>query len=59
MKKVSFTEMKNGTKEDYLYLDKHEKKYVNDTPDRILKFMEGLTETLTLFTKCYTGIKSW
>ena len=38
--------MKNGTKEDYLYLDKHEKKYVNDTPDRILKFMEGLTETL-------------
>ena len=46
MKKVSFTEMKNGTKEDYLYLDKHEKKYVNDTPDRILKFMEGLTETL-------------
>ena len=46
MKKVSFTEMKNGTKEDYLYLDKHEKKYVNDTPERILKFMEGLTETL-------------
>ena len=25
MKKVSFTEMKNGTKDDYLFLDKHEK----------------------------------
>ncbi len=25
MKKVSFTDMKNGTKEDYLFLDKHEK----------------------------------
>ena len=25
MKKVSFTEMKNGTKEDYLFLDKQEK----------------------------------
>ena len=25
MKKVSFTEMKHGTKEDYLFLEKHEK----------------------------------
>ena len=25
MKKVSFTEMKHGTKEDYALLDKHEK----------------------------------
>ena len=46
MKKVSFTEMKNGTKEDYLFLDKHEKKYVGETADRILKFMSGLNETL-------------
>ena len=37
MKKVSFTEMKKGTKEDYLLLDTHEKKYVNETADRILK----------------------
>ena len=25
MKKVKFTQMKNGTKEDYLLLEKHEK----------------------------------
>ena len=46
MKKVSFTEMKNGTKEDYLFLDKHEKNFASKTADRILKFMSGLTETL-------------
>ena len=46
MKKVSFTEMKHGTKEDYLFLDKHEKKYAGETAERILKFMSGLNETL-------------
>ena len=46
MKKVSFTEMKKGTKEDYLFLDEHEQKYVGQTADRIIKFMSGLTETL-------------
>ena len=46
MKKVSFTEMKHGTKEDYLFLDKHERKYAGETADRIIKFMSGLTETL-------------
>ena len=39
MKKVSFTEMKNGTKEDYLFLDKHEKDFASKTADRILKFL--------------------
>ena len=38
--------MKNGTKEDYLFLDKHERKYAGETADRIIKFMSGLTETL-------------
>ena len=46
MKKVSFTEMKNGTKEEYLFLEKHEKNYVSKTADRILKYMSGLTKTL-------------
>ena len=46
MKKVSFTEMKNGTKEDYLFLEKHEKNYINKTADRVLKYMSGLTKTL-------------
>ena len=46
MKKVSFTEMKNGTKEDYLFLDKHEKNFSNKTAERIIEFMSNLTETL-------------
>ena len=46
MKKVSFTEMKKGTKADYLFLDKHEKDFANKTAERILKFMSNLTETL-------------
>ena len=46
MKKVSFTEMKHGTKEEYLFLDKHEKKYAGETAERILKFMSGLNKTL-------------
>ena len=46
MKKVSFTEMKKGTKDDYLLLDKHEKDYASKTAERILKFMSGLTDTL-------------
>ena len=46
MKKVSFTEMKKGTKDDYLLLDKHEKDYASKTAERILKFMSRLTGTL-------------
>ena len=46
MKTVNFTEMKYGTKEDYLLLDKHEKKYIEGTADRLLKFMSDLTSTL-------------
>ena len=38
--------MKNGTKDDYLFLDKHEKDFANKTSDRILDFMSNLTETL-------------
>jgi predicted HD phosphohydrolase len=46
MSKVKFTEMKQGSKEDYLLLDKYEQKYINGTADRILKFMSGLNSTL-------------
>ena len=38
--------MKNGTKDDYLFLDKHEKDFAHKTSDRILEFMSNLTETL-------------
>ena len=46
MKKVSFTEMKEGTKEDYIFLEKHEKNFANKTAERIIKFMSTLTGTL-------------
>ena len=46
MKTVNFTEMKNGSKEDYLLLDKHEKKYIEGTADRLIKFMSELSNTL-------------
>ncbi len=38
--------MKDGTREDYLLLNKHEKKFIESTADRIIKFMSGLTKTL-------------
>ena len=40
MKKVSFTEMKKGTKEDYLFLDKYEKDFASKTASRLLKFIQ-------------------
>ena len=46
MKTVSFTEMEKGTREDYLLLSKHEKKFIESTADRIINFMSGLTKTL-------------
>ena len=46
MKKVKFTQMKDGNKEDYLLLEKHEKKFIQETPKRILKYMSSLTSTL-------------
>ena len=46
MKKVKFTQMKDGTMEDYLLLDKLEKEFIKKTPDRILKYLSELTSTL-------------
>ena len=46
MTTVNFTEMKQGSKEDYLLLDKHEQKHIKGTADRIIKFMGGLNLTL-------------
>ena len=46
MKTVNFTEMKSGTKDEYLLLDKYEQEYINGTADRILNFMKGLNSTL-------------
>ena len=38
--------MKNGTKDDYLFLDKYEKDFANNTSERILNYMSNLTQTL-------------
>ena len=46
MKKVSFTEMKNGSKEDYKFLDKLEKKYISKTAQRIIKYLRSYDQTL-------------
>ena len=46
MEKVKFKQMKDGTKEEYLLLDKHEKQYIDGTADRLINFMSGLNNTL-------------
>jgi len=46
MSTVKFTEMKHGSKDDYLLLDNYEQKYINGTADRIINFMSGLNSTL-------------
>ncbi len=46
MKTVNFTKMKDGTKEDYLLLDKHEKKFAEGIANRLLSFMSNLNTTL-------------
>ena len=38
--------MKDGIKEDYLLLEKHEKKHIESTADRLIKFMSSLSNTL-------------
>ena len=38
--------MKNGTKEDYVFLDKLEKNYASKTGDRIIKYLQSYEETL-------------
>ena len=37
IKKVKFTEMKNGDKEDYQLLLKFEEKYIEGTTERIIR----------------------
>ena len=46
MKKVNFTAMKDGTKEDYQLLEKYEKNYERQTAERILKYLSAQTSTL-------------
>ena len=46
MKKVNFTAMKDGTEDEYLFLDKLEKKYISGTGERIIKYLMQYEETM-------------
>ena len=46
MKTVKFTEMKNGSKEDYELLEKFEKNFERQTADRIINYLSKQTTTL-------------
>ena len=46
MKKVRFTEMKQGSKEDYELLSKFEKEYADKLPDRILEALLNLGDSM-------------
>ena len=46
MKKVKFTQMKDGTKEDYDLLSKYEEKFSKDLPNRILEALKNLDSSV-------------
>ena len=46
MKKVKFTQMKDGTKEDYELLSKYEEKFSKDLPDRVLEALKNLDSSV-------------
>ncbi|WP_109463953.1 HD domain-containing protein [Albibacillus kandeliae] len=47
MDRVSFTAMKDGTAEDYAFLNEHEVEYARGTADRLLRAMTDLDESLS------------
>ena len=47
IKQVKFTQMKDGDKEDYDFLTKHEIAFSNGTADRLLKALVELDESLS------------
>lgn len=47
MDQVSFTQMKDGTREDYAFLARHEQAYMAKTADRLLAAMVALDDGLS------------
>lgn len=47
MEHVTFTQMKDGTKEDYDFLTEHEVEYTKGTADRLLEAMVDLDKSLS------------
>jgi predicted HD phosphohydrolase len=46
MQHVSFTQMKDGTKDDYIFLQEKEREFANNTAERLLHYMSSLNESL-------------
>ena len=46
MSKVSFTQMKDGSKEEYELLSKFEQEFAKNLPDRILEVLKNLDDSL-------------
>ncbi len=47
MEQVKFTQMKDGTREEYEFLTEHETEYASGTADRLLKALVELDESLS------------
>lgn len=47
METVAFRQMKDGTKEEYLFLTEHENEYAKGLPDRIMQSLRNLENTLS------------
>lgn len=47
MEKVNFTQMKDGTAEEYAFLTRHETEYASHTADRLLAALVDLDESLS------------
>ena len=47
IEKVNFTQMKDGTREEYEFLAAHEIEYSKDTASRLLKALVSLDESLS------------
>ncbi|WP_207382813.1 HD domain-containing protein [Marinomonas sp. MED121] len=47
MKTVNFRQMRDGTKEEYLFLEQHEKAYAKGLADRILNTLRALETSLS------------
>jgi predicted HD phosphohydrolase len=43
---VSFTQMKDGTREDYLLLDQSEREFATQLPERVLEALRGLNHSV-------------
>lgn len=46
MQNVAFTQMKDGTTEEYLFLQQLEHQYIRDLPDRLMESLRGLGTSL-------------